>query len=71
MIERTLYRCEYCNTDYARKSIAEECERIHKKLTKIEKFKGIYESVECVPDGAPIVITIQFEGDDKLYTYRR
>ena len=71
MIERILYRCEYCNTEYASKSVAEECERIHKKLTKIERFEGTYKSMKSVPDGAPVAITIQFEGDDKLYTYRR
>lgn len=71
MIKRTLYRCEYCNTEYASESAAIECERIHKKLEKIEKINGTYKSMKSIPDGAPIAITIQFEGDSKPYTYRR
>lgn len=71
MIKRTLYRCEYCNTEYASESAAIECERIHKKLEKIEKIDGTYKSMKSIPDGAPIAITIQFEGDSKPYTYRR
>lgn len=71
MIERTLYKCEYCGTEYASKNVAEECERTHKKLTKIERFEGTYKSMKCVPDGAPVSIRIQFEGDNTFYQYRR
>ena len=71
MIKRTLYRCEYCNTEYASESATIECERIHKKLEKIEKIDGAYKSMKSIPDGAPIAITIQFEGDSKPYIYRR
>lgn len=71
MIKRTLYRCEYCNTEYASENAAIECERIHKKLTNIKRIDGTYKSMKSVPDGAPIAVTIRFDGDDKPYTYRR
>ena len=38
MIERKLYTCEYCHTDYIYKVNAEKCEANHlKNLTVIDK----------------------------------
>ncbi len=32
MITKTLYTCQFCNTDYTKKEKAMECEKNHKVL---------------------------------------
>lgn len=40
MKEKTLYTCEICHTDYARKIDAEKCEANHKKKLKIVNYRS-------------------------------
>lgn len=68
MIEKILYTCQYCNTDYADKDKAIACEENHKSIAKIE---GVYKSYNSIPDGCPVKIRVKFEGNDKWIEYKR
>ena len=39
MKQKTLYTCEICNTDYADKAAAENCENEHEKPKSIKSFR--------------------------------
>lgn len=63
-----LYMCEICNTQYAEKSEATECERYHVKPIKIQPFKYIPKSMAQQP--YPLTVIATFE-DGKEIRYRR
>ena len=47
MVTKTLYTCQFCNTDYADKEKAMECEKNHKVLgTAI--IMGDYKSLKSI-----------------------
>lgn len=70
MKEKKLYTCEFCNTDYADKEKAENCERNHKVL-ETAVIVGGYKSIKNIPDGCPNVIKVKFFGSDKWIEYKR
>lgn len=70
MKQKTLYTCEYCNTDYADKEKALECERSH-KLLETATIVGVYKSVNSVRDGMPVKIRVKFKDSDKFVEYSR
>lgn len=70
MIEKTLYTCQICNTDYADKEKAIACEKSHKTLKGAE-FVGEYKPKGMVGDGLPIKIRVKFKGSDKWVVYKR
>ena len=41
MVTKTLYTCQFCNTDYADKEKAIECEKNHKVLEKAKEYGKI------------------------------
>ena len=52
MITKTLYTCQFCNTDYTNKEKAMECEKNHKVL-ETATIIGNYKSLKSIPDGCP------------------
>lgn len=70
MITKTLYTCQFCNTDYADKEKAIACEKNHKKLENATII-GEYKSKNSIPDGCPVKIRVKFHGSEKLVTYNR
>lgn len=70
MIEKTLYTCQVCNTDYADKEKAIECEKNHKVL-ETATIAGEYKSKNSMGDGCPVKIKVKFKGYDKLVVYKR
>jgi len=69
MVEKKLYTCEICNTDYADKEKAKRCEENH-KLLKDAKIVGVYKSYNSIPDGIPCKIHVRFPGLDRIIEYR-
>ena len=59
MKEITLYKCELCNTQYASKKMAEECEKAHKKVNKVIAIK--YRPYTSSKDGFPDWLTVEFD----------
>ena len=55
MITKKLYTCQFCNTDYADKEKAMECEKNHKVL-ETATIIGDYKSLKSIPDGCPTKI---------------
>ena len=49
MVKKTLYTCQFCNTDYADKEKAMECEKNHKVL-ETATIIGDYKSLKSIPD---------------------
>lgn len=70
MREKKLYTCEICNTDYADKEKAKQCEKGHKLLEKAT-ITGEYKPVAMIPGGEPYKIRVRFPGADKFIEYRR
>ena len=70
MIEKTLYTCQYCFTDYKNKEKALQCEENHKSLDQAT-MTGIYKSKVSISDGCPTKIRIRFQGMDKSIEYWR
>lgn len=70
MIKKTLYTCQMCNTDYADKEKAIECEKNHKVL-ETATIVGEYKSKNSMGDGCPAKIKVKFEGSDKWIVYKR
>ena len=70
MIEKTLYTCQVCNTDYANKEKAIECEKNHKVL-ETATIVGEYVSKNSMGDGCPVKIKVKFKGCDKWVVYKR
>ena len=71
MKEKKLYTCEICNTDYADKKKAEQCEKEHKLLEKATLIIGQYKPISVYPNGEPYKIRVKFPGTDKFIEYRR
>lgn len=59
MITKTLYTCQFCNTNYADKEKAIACEKNHKTLDKAT-IMGEYKSKNSTPDGCPVKIKVKF-----------
>ena len=70
MVKKTLYTCQFCNTDYADKERAMECEKNHKVL-ETATIVGDYKSLKSIPDGCPTTIKVKFKGSDKWIEYKR
>ena len=70
MIEKTLYTCQICNTDYADKEKAIACEKNHKALEGAT-FVGEYKSKRQTADGCPVKIRVKFKGYDEWVVYKR
>lgn len=70
MIQKILYTCQICNTDYADKEKAIACEKSHKTLEGAE-FVGEYKPKGMVGDGYPINIMVKSKDSDKWVVYRR
>lgn len=68
MKEKTLYTCECCHTDYARKADAEKCEANHKKKFKIVHQRFLPYSLD--QSGFPISIEVQ-DKDGRKVVYKR
>ena len=58
MKEQTLYVCEFCNTSYANKSDAKQCEDNHKRCKKIVDTK--YLPYKPDKTGKPQKVCIMF-----------
>ncbi len=70
MIEKTLYTCQVCNTDYSDKEKAMECEKNH-KILETATIIGEYKSKGAINDGMPVKIKIKFKGADRWVVYKR
>lgn len=70
MITKTLYTCQFCNTDYADKEKAMECEKNH-KILETATIVGDYKSMGSIPTGEPIKIRVKFPNTDKWIEYKR
>lgn len=68
MKELCKYKCEHCNTEYAEKNRAIECEENHKIKLKC-KEKG-YLPYHQDHSGYPLYVNIGFE-DGKTIRYKR
>ena len=68
MITKTLYTCQFCNTDYADKGKAMECEKNHKVL-ETATIIGDYKSLKSI--GCPTKVKVKFKGSDKWIEYKR
>lgn len=71
MKEKKLYTCEICNTDYADKEKAKQCEKRHKMLEKATLVTGIYKPISTLPSGEPYKIRVKFPGTDNFIEYKR
>lgn len=70
MKEKKLYTCDICNTDYADKQKATECEKNHKLLEKAT-IVGKYKAIKQFPNGEPYKIQVKFPGTDTWLEYKR
>lgn len=70
MVTKTLYTCQFCNTDYADKEKAKQCEKNHKLLEKAT-IVGDYKSMGDFPTGEPTKIRVKFPNTDKWIEYKR
>lgn len=70
MIEKTLYTCQFCNTDYTDRERAIACEKNHKTL-ETAVIIGVYKSQKSITDGCPTKIKVKFKNTDKWIEYRR
>lgn len=68
MKELKLYQCEICETQYASKIIAEDCEKSHKVPKKISGCR--YLSQKQNESGYPQKISVIFD-DGKTVDYHR
>ena len=50
MKELCKYKCEHCNTEYAEKNRAIECEENHKIKLKCKEKGGIYRTTKTIVD---------------------
>ena len=64
MKELKLYQCEICNTQYASKQYAEECEKSHKIIKAVVPLK--YRSLKSNPEGYPDSVKIIFDNDEEI-----
>ena len=64
MKEIQLYQCEFCNTQYASKQDAEECEKSHKIIKQVTSLK--YRNMKSNPDGYPDSIWITFNNNESV-----
>lgn len=66
MKEKKLYTCEICNTDYATKLAATQCEKNHKCGLEIVDTR--YLNLSQDKSGMPISITVKSkDGTTKIY----
>lgn len=69
MKEKTLYTCQFCNTDYSEKADALDCEKNHKDIDSAV-IVGDYMPKSLIGDGIPINLKVKFKGSDKWVVYR-
>lgn len=70
MIEKTLYTCQICNTDYSKKADALDCEKNH-KIIDSAVIVGVYMPKSRIGDGMPIKLRVKFKGSDNWVVYKR
>ena len=70
MKEKKLYTCEICNTNYADKKKAIECEKTH-KLLESATIVGEYKPITVNAQGLPHRIKVKFKGYDSPVFYSR
>jgi len=62
------YRCEVCGTEYADRKVAEECEKGHKTVEKIQSAR--YQPITLNRKGYPVSISVLMS-DGQAITYGR
>lgn len=66
MIEKKLYQCEFCNTQYADKTVCEECEKSH--ILPLSIGESRYKSKKCDSSGYPVTLTVRMsDGEEIVY----
>lgn len=70
MKEKKLYTCEICNTDYADKEMAKDCEKSH-KLLETATIVGEYHPLSMNKQGVPHKIRVKFKGSNEVFVYKR
>lgn len=68
MVERKLYECEYCHTNYSDKKEAEKCENSHLKIKKIVESR--WSAIKSDQTGRPSKILVELS-DGTQQWYRR
>ncbi len=68
MIERKLYMCEFCRTDYKDAKDCIACEAKHK--TKLHIQDAVYKPFKTVNDGFPIKLVVVAD-DGSVASYHR
>jgi hypothetical protein len=59
MVEKRLYECEICHTNYSDKESARKCEKGHQKIEGAD-ITGCYKPVSMFPQGIPYKICVKF-----------
>nr|DAU88615.1 MAG TPA: Monocytic leukemia zinc finger protein finger, acetyl transferase, DNA [Caudoviricetes sp.] len=70
MIEKTLYTCQICNTDYSNKADALDCEKNHKDIDSAV-IVGVYMPKSWIGNGIPTKLRVKFKGSDEWVVYKR
>lgn len=68
MKQITKYRCEICGTEYADFKAAEECEKGHKVIKKIQSAR--YQPRSMNGKGYPVSMDVLMS-DGQIVTYKR
>lgn len=68
MIERKLYTCEFCHTNYADAKDCKACETGHK--TKVHIDQMVFKPLRMIKDGFPTNLTI-IADDGSVASYLR
>ena len=63
-----IHLCKLCNAQYESEQKAKDCEKHHKKVSKIEQIK--YIKKESDPRGYPVNLWVKME-DGVVVIYRR
>lgn len=70
MIEKVMYVCEYCDTQYTTKAHCIKCESFHKKNLKIRYVDKYEPFTEKCESGFPRIIRV-IADDGSEHTYYR
>lgn len=70
MIEKAIYVCEYCDTQYTTKDNCIKCESFHKKNLKIKSVDKYEPITKINEDGFPRVIRVIADDGSELTYYR-
>lgn len=64
MKEVKRYKCDYCRTEYDKKSDAEKCEHAHKMPESFNNAKFL--PIDREPSGYPITVNITFKNGETI-----